>query len=162
MSIVLTLSVIFKLSSTTTSLTWLTMMMLCRFVLTNHTFYTTIICLAWATSYMNPELMGKSASKGKRLIILYTITPNGPLCEQDPMTDVPYNDLIWKGDIPHPKEFDKREDSTNNWLPASSFGFCRRPPAITMTTCIQRWLDNWCRHSNGCTQGLNWIGHSDY
>jgi hypothetical protein len=60
--------------------------------------------------------MGKSASQGKRLIILHAaITPNGPLCESDPArTNVPYNALIWNGNMPHPKKIEKREDNEQN------------------------------------------------
>jgi hypothetical protein len=77
--------------------------------------------------YASKELMGKSASKGKRLIILHAITPNGPLCERDPVTNVPYDDLIWNGDVPHPKDFEKQEDNEQNtcellWVSSSSKG----------------------------------------
>jgi hypothetical protein len=71
---------------------------------------------------------GKSASKGKRLIILHAIMPNGPLCERgDPATNVPYDDLIWNGNVPHPKDFEKREDNKQNtfellWVSSSSEG----------------------------------------
>ena len=56
--------------------------------------------------------MGKSAGKGKRLIIVHAITPNGPLCERDPVTNIPYNNLICiKGDVWHPKGFEKCDDN---------------------------------------------------
>jgi hypothetical protein len=59
----------------------------------------------------NQELMGeRSSSEGKRLIMLDAMTPNGPLCERDPVTRVPCNDLIWKGDVLHPKAFEKRDE----------------------------------------------------
>lgn len=51
----------------------------------------------------NEDLMGKSASKGKGLIILHAVAPNRPLCEQDPVTNVPHDNLIWKGGASHPK-----------------------------------------------------------
>jgi hypothetical protein len=77
----------------------------------------------------NKELMGKSASEGKRLVIPHAMTPNGPLCERDPVTKVPQDDLIWKGDVPHPKAFHKRtgdEQSTCEllWVSSSSTGDC--------------------------------------
>jgi hypothetical protein len=77
--------------------------------------------------YANDDLNGKSASKGKRLIILHAITPDGPLCERDPVTNVPYDDLNWKGDVPHPKDFEKRDDNELLtcellWVSSSSTG----------------------------------------
>ena len=59
--------------------------------------------------YTNPELIGKSSSKGKRPIILHAITPNGPLCKPDPETNLPYDDLIWKGVSLIPKNAKKRQ-----------------------------------------------------
>ncbi len=77
--------------------------------------------------YKDKELMGKSTSKGKRLIIMHAITPDGPLCEMDPVTNIPYDDLIWSGDVPHPKAFEKREENEQLtcellWVSSSSTG----------------------------------------
>jgi hypothetical protein len=59
--------------------------------------------------FRNDDLNGRSTSKGNLLIILHAITPDAPLCMRDPITDVPYDDLEWTGDTPHPKPFEKRE-----------------------------------------------------
>jgi transposase/ribosomal protein L30E len=44
--------------------------------------------------------INKSASKGRRLIILHAISDKGPLCER--VDGIPVDDLDWKGDTPHP------------------------------------------------------------
>jgi transposase len=51
--------------------------------------------------------INKSSSKGRRLIILHAITPDGPLCERD-SNGIPVDDLTWKGDTPHPLEENMR------------------------------------------------------
>jgi transposase len=77
--------------------------------------------------YRSTGFMGKSASKGKRLIILHAITPDGPLCERNEVTNVPYDDLQWNGDMPHPKDFEKRDQNEQQtcellWISSSSKG----------------------------------------
>ena len=64
-----------------------------------------------ASCHANPELMDVSASKGKRLVVSLAVAPDGPLCEQDPIKEAPHDDFMWKGDVPHGKEFDKRDDN---------------------------------------------------
>jgi hypothetical protein len=73
------------------------------------------------------ELMRKSGSKGERLVILHAVTPDGPLCEMDPVTNVPHDDLIWTGNVPHPKAFEKRNGDKKCackllWVSSSSTG----------------------------------------
>ena len=46
------------------------------------------------------ENIGRKSSKGKRLVILHSIMPQGPLCELE--NGKPVDDLKWKGDTPHP------------------------------------------------------------
>jgi hypothetical protein len=59
--------------------------------------------------FWNNNLNGKSTGKGKRLIVSHAVTPDGPVCERDPVTNVWHDNLMWKGNMPHPKEFEKRE-----------------------------------------------------
>jgi transposase len=59
-------------------------------------------------SYMKKEenQINRSNNKGERLIIMHAISPYGPLCEREELSNVPVSDLIWKGDTchPHPRE----------------------------------------------------------
>jgi hypothetical protein len=53
--------------------------------------------------------INKSASKGRRLIILHAITRDGPLCERDAQGK-PVDDLQWNKDTPHLKETKDRKE----------------------------------------------------
>jgi hypothetical protein len=68
------------------------------------------------------EHIARSSSKGRRLIILHAITPDGPLCDKDD-SGKPVDDLTWKGDTCHPT---KRDDGTLTcetlWIAQSSHG----------------------------------------
>jgi transposase len=68
------------------------------------------------------EHIGRKSSKGKRLVILHAITPNGPLCEVDD-NGKPVDDLKWKGDTPHPTpRTDGKLTCETLWLAQSSSG----------------------------------------
>lgn len=67
------------------------------------------------------ENIGRKSSKGKRLVILHSITPHGPLCELD--NEKPVDDLKWKGDTPHPTpRIDGKLTCETLWLAQSSSG----------------------------------------
>ena len=47
------------------------------------------------------EHIERTGSKEKTLVILHSITKDGPVCERDE-NGMPVSDLQWKGDTPHP------------------------------------------------------------
>ena len=65
----------------------------------------------------------KKTGKRRRLIIVHTITQDGPLCELDDATGYPVDDLIWKGDTPqsepHP---DVKLNEETLWIAQSHTG----------------------------------------
>jgi hypothetical protein len=64
----------------------------------------------------------RKSSKGKRLVILHAITPNGPLCEVDD-NGKPVIDLKWSGDTPHPTaQTDGKLTCETLWVAQSSSG----------------------------------------
>ena len=62
----------------------------------------------------------QKTGKGRHLVILHAITPDGPLCERDD-TGYPVCDLLWKGDTLHPQKTDKLTCKTL-WMASSSSG----------------------------------------
>jgi hypothetical protein len=67
------------------------------------------------------ENIGRKSSKGKRLVILHSIMPQGPLCELE--NGKPVDDLKWKGDTPHPTpRLDGKLTCETLWLAQSSSG----------------------------------------
>jgi transposase len=66
--------------------------------------------------------IGRKSSKGKRLVILHAITPEGPLCEADE-NGKPVDDLKWRGDTPHPTtRTDGKFTCETLWIAQSSSG----------------------------------------
>jgi hypothetical protein len=66
--------------------------------------------------------IGRSLSKGRRLIILHAITPYGPLCDTDG-DGKPVCDLKWNGDTCHPpKRDDGKITCETLWISQSSSG----------------------------------------
>ena len=75
----------------------------CVFVYTDESYVHSSHCAG--NSYLGDgKVLNKSNSKGRRLIILHAITKDGPLCER--VDGYPIDDLIWKGDTPHPVDRD--------------------------------------------------------
>lgn len=46
--------------------------------------------------------LNRKSGKCTRLVILHSITKDGPLAEMDDETCIPVDDLKWTGDTPHP------------------------------------------------------------
>lgn len=68
------------------------------------------------------EHIERTGSKGKRLVILHSITMDGPVCERDE-NGMPMSDLTWKGDTPHPTPCaDGKLTCETLWLAQSSAG----------------------------------------
>ena len=67
------------------------------------------------------KTINRSASKGRRLIILHAISDKGPLCER--VEGIPVDDLYWKGDTPHPGARDDGKVTCETlWLADSKAG----------------------------------------
>jgi hypothetical protein len=77
---------------------------------------------AMSNSYINEKSqVNRSSSKGQRLIIMYAITPDGPLCQR--IDGIPVDDLQWNGDTPHPIPCeDGKRTCENIWKATSSAG----------------------------------------
>ena len=70
------------------------------------------------------EHIERTGSKGKRLVILHSITMDGPVCERDENGMPVSADLTWKkGDTPHPTSRDDGKLTCETlWLAQSSTG----------------------------------------
>ena len=65
--------------------------------------------------------MNRSASKGRRLIILHAITVDGPLADTDPVTNKPaVGQLKWSGQTPYPELRDDKLLTTETIWPADT------------------------------------------
>ena len=63
----------------------------------------------------------RKTGKGRRLIILHAITPDGPLCERDD-NGYPVDDLVWKKDTPHPNTASNKLTCETLWMSNSHTG----------------------------------------
>ena len=76
-------------------------------------------------TYLNKDQrengVDQKKSKGRRLIILHTITPEGPLCERD-NDGYPVSNLTWKRDTPHPDKNCGKLTCETLWLAESHKG----------------------------------------
>lgn len=68
----------------------------------------------------------KSSSRGRRIIIMHAITKDGPLCEVDPATGRPVDNIKWKKDTPHADDVEVTDEvlltAENIWLASASTG----------------------------------------
>ena len=68
----------------------------------------------------------KSCSKGRRLIFIHAITKDGPLCQIDPTTGRPVDNIEWNKDTPHADDKTVTDDllltAENIWLASSHTG----------------------------------------
>lgn len=69
------------------------------------------------------ENVGRQSGKGRRLVILHAITADGPLVERD-VNGIPIDDLLWKGDTPHPQvdPIDGKKTCETLWIANSHTG----------------------------------------
>lgn len=66
--------------------------------------------------------MDRKRSKGRRLIILHAISPDGPLAERDE-NGYPVSDIVWTRDTPHPNKNEKSKLTCETlWLAESHSG----------------------------------------
>jgi hypothetical protein len=90
------------------------------FVFTDETFiYRTHA--ATHSYFGNESTINKTGNKGLRLIVLHAITPKGQLCVR--INGIPFCDLLWNGDTPHPTDCDDRKSTCELlWKAQSSTG----------------------------------------
>ena len=80
---------------------------------------------SWHLNTGNPN-RNKSCSRGRRLIFLHAITKDGPLCEVDPATGRPVDNIKWNKDTPHADDVEITDEvlltAENIWLATSTTG----------------------------------------